>query len=358
MQGIDSGTAVLLTVEGLILSVFVFSERLRQSADVVCCAFLGLFLHRLLDESGGLANSEWDIISACVFALSFSFIGWSALRKNLSQTDVNIEVTRADASVSATDVAVHDDRLRTLGLMNARLVHEMSHPLSTLTLRFEELRRNRMTGDSEVIDSTLQSIHRQLKHLTQLTESMRTYASDHRNNRGGFVPLEDVFKLAGEFCGILANDLGVQLKWPDVTPEIEVSGGVTLQTQVLVNLLKNAVEAVSAFDEPEQKWVKVELRERGGSVEISVSNGGPRLSKNVQSLLFKPFFSGKKTGQGMGLGLTLCRELAESIGGEIWYDADAKNPTFVVRYAFLPRVSRTSDDTASYFFPFQDKRAS
>ena len=357
MEGVGFGSAFLLSAELLIIVLFVFSEKLRRWADIVCCAMLGVFLHRLLSDSGRLSNDDWNIISACVFALSFSFIGWSALRKNLGQSELKISAESTDP-LPAADVAVHDDRLRTLGLMNARLVHEMSHPLSTLNLRFEELKRNKLKGDQESIDKSFMIIQRQLNYLNHLNSSMRQYASDHRNQNGGFICLDDVFKLAYEFCELLAADLGVKIRWPKSTPEIDVSGGLTIQTQVMVNLLKNAIEAASGQTDESNKWVRVDLREKGGTVEISVSNGGPRLNRSVQGLLFKPFFSGKKTGQGMGIGLTLCRELVESIGGEIWYDAHAKNPTFVVRYTFLPRVSSETDDVKIQHLPFFEKAAS
>ncbi|NBX18472.1 MAG: sensor histidine kinase [Proteobacteria bacterium] len=341
-----TGTVYLIAAQVAVFLIFLFSEKIRRYAEVFCCALLGLFFQRLLSESGRLAGDDWDIMSACIFALSFSFIGWSAIRKNVIQSEAG-HLKEPTESPDSAETAVHNDRLRTLGMMNARLVHEMSHPLSTLALRFEELRRLRAADNEAAFEKSIRTIQRQLAHLNHLTNGMRQFASDHRNQNTGFVALEEVCSLTGEFCELMANELDVKVSWPEVIPEIDVSGGLTLQTQILLNLVKNAIEAASVHPDASFRWVRVVFRERGGSVEISVSNGGPRLNRAVQNLLFKPFFSGKKTGRGMGIGLTLCRELAESIGGEIWYDSDAKNPTFVVRYSFLPRVHAEPDGNSS-----------
>jgi C4-dicarboxylate-specific signal transduction histidine kinase len=98
---------------------------------------------------------------------------------------------------------------------------------------------------------------------------------------------------------------------------------------------------VADLPDQNQRWVRIDIKEQGGNVEFAISNGGPAVSKFVQSNLFKPFFTTKRTGRGMGLGLALCRELVQTVGGEIWYDETARTPRFVVRYSFLPHVDHS-----------------
>jgi len=350
MEPVGISTTLLLTTEVVLIVLFILSERLKIWADVACCAFLGLFVHSLITQFSTIGSDEWEILSASIFALSFSFIGWSTFRRNINSVDSTEKYESSDAERSRdfidgiNEIAVHDDRLKTLGIMNARLVHELSHPISTLMLRFEELKRQRMNSDSEAFEKAMTSIQRQLAHLNHLTQSVKTYASGHNEGGNSFVAVAEIFKFSAELCDVWAASKNVKVVWPQNLPSIEVSGGLTLQTQVLLNLLKNATDAVTELSEVSQRWVKVEINERGGAVEFAISNGGPALSKGLQRNLFKPFFTTKKSGRGLGLGLALCRELTESVGGEIWYDESSRSPRFVVRYPFLPSVSQSSDE--------------
>jgi len=350
MEPVGISTTLLLTSEVMLMVLFALSERLKKWADVVCCAFLGLFVHSLITQFGTIGSYEWEILSASIFALSFSFIGWSTFRKNLISNDSSQQFDSSagersrDFTDGISETDIHDERLRTLGIMNARMVHEISHPISTLVLRFEELKRQRMNADSEAFERTMASIQRQLTHLNHLTQSVKTYASGPSDAGCSFVSVGEIFKLSSDLCDVWVTSKNVKIVWPQKLPSIEVSGGLTLQTQVLLNLLKNATDAVTELSDVSQRWVKVEILERGGAVEFAVSNGGPALSKGLQRNLFKPFFTTKKTGRGLGLGLALCRELTESVGGEIWYDESSRSPRFVVRYPFLPSVSQSSDE--------------
>jgi signal transduction histidine kinase len=91
--------------------------------------------------------------------------------------------------------------------------------------------------------------------------------------------------------------------------------------QVLLNLLKNAAEAIDNADMPQSRRI-VELRvqqrrldELGDVVEFTVSDGGPGMKDEMLSRLFEAFHSTKK--EGLGIGLSLCRSIIESHHGRI-----------------------------------------
>jgi two-component system sensor kinase FixL len=87
---------------------------------------------------------------------------------------------------------------------------------------------------------------------------------------------------------------------------------------VLVNLIRNAVEAMQGIDRPELH-IRVQ-RGEGNSVIISVRDTGPGLSDEVAARLFQPFVTTKKTG--MGVGLSICQSIVESHQGRIWATQD------------------------------------
>ena len=339
----------LLGAEIALFAVFFNSERLRKWSDVACFAFIGLFIHALLMQYGNLNLDEWSVLSATVFTLSFAVMGWGLTRSEESTAsslmfgDSTRDEQAKDEHLIRSNAAFHEDRLRTIGENSARFIHQLNHPVSTLLLRVQELRRAKNNIDAESFQKSIASLERQLNYIIQMTSAVKTFAAQQDHTQNGFVKIDSIFELSRDLCEAWSSNQNLTIQWPKNLPQIEVPGGLTVQTQVLVNLLKNAIDAVTESTDNNQRWIKLEVNERGGAVEFSVSNGGPALSKRSQLSLFKPFFTTKKIGQGLGLGLALSRDLVESVGGEIWYDERSRHPRFVVRYSFLPSVSESTE---------------
>lgn len=89
--------------------------------------------------------------------------------------------------------------------------------------------------------------------------------------------------------------------------------------QALVNLVRNAVEAVAG-----EGWIRLRLAAPAGRVQIAVEDSGPGLSQEAREHLFVPFFSTRREGQG--IGLTLVREIVSRHGFDILVDSPAGGP--------------------------------
>jgi len=117
----------------------------------------------------------------------------------------------------------------------------------------------------------------------------------------------------------------------DATPTPPVMADRVQIEQVLVNLMRNAIEALAG--QAGGKNVRVVIRELGQKVEVAIEDNGPGVSPELAKRLFQPFETSKRNG--MGLGLWLSRELVKGHGGCLWWDADtAVGTRFVFR---LPR---------------------
>jgi two-component system, LuxR family, sensor kinase FixL len=107
--------------------------------------------------------------------------------------------------------------------------------------------------------------------------------------------------------------------------------------QVLVNLMRNALEAMSESQRRELV-VTTTLRDQE-TVEISVADSGPGLDREVVERLFQPFVSTKRSG--MGLGLSICRTIVEAHGGQLWSEPNPTGGTiFGFSLAAVPRHER------------------
>jgi two-component system sensor kinase FixL len=108
--------------------------------------------------------------------------------------------------------------------------------------------------------------------------------------------------------------------------------------QVLVNLMRNAVEAMAGGSRRELEVTTASLDE--GMIEIAVFDSGPGLAKEVMNHLFEPFVSTKRNG--MGLGLSICRSIIEAHGGKLRTESNPGGGT-VFRFT-LAAVSQDAED--------------
>ncbi|HEX3992860.1 MAG TPA: ATP-binding protein, partial [Acetobacteraceae bacterium] len=110
--------------------------------------------------------------------------------------------------------------------------------------------------------------------------------------------------------------------------------------QVLINLMRNAVEAMATVARRE---LTVSASRIGDAVEIRVADTGPGLPESVRTRLFQPFVTTKP--DGMGVGLSVCRAIVEAHGGEL-HGGDAAGGGTVFRFT-VPRFAKPAADDAA-----------
>ena len=90
---------------------------------------------------------------------------------------------------------------------------------------------------------------------------------------------------------------------------------------VWLNLLLNAHDALAGYTNA-VIGIEVDYNADGGRVEIIVWDNGPGIPDEIKTEIFDPFFTTKPVGEGTGLGLHICRQVVERIGGKIWVESE------------------------------------
>ena len=96
---------------------------------------------------------------------------------------------------------------------------------------------------------------------------------------------------------------------------------------MLLNLLNNAFDAVQALPE---KWVRVMVSEEGDSVNISVTDSGRGIPREIADKAMQPFFTTKPVGKGTGLGLSISNAIVEAHHGRLWIDSRGPNTRIIL----------------------------
>ena len=230
------------------------------------------------------------------------------------------------------------ERLAVIGAMSARLAHEIRNPLSSITLNIDLVRDEVDTLSKDKINaadearSLLQSINSEVRRIQRVTEDYLQFARMPKPWRE-LVSLNEVLAQGLTFMESLfsATQVKVRTDFDDALPPIEADEGQLWQA--ILNLVRNALEAM-----PHGGTLEVGTARHGLSVILTVRDTGKGMTEQERQQLFKPFFSTKSSGTGLGLPLT--QQIIAEHGGSIRCEsAPNKGATFVIELP-LPQETR------------------
>lgn len=124
-------------------------------------------------------------------------------------------------------------------------------------------------------------------------------------------------------------------------PQIEIYCHSTQISQVLLNCFSNSIYEIKSQSSP---WIKVFYGINEKTVFIRVQDSGTGIPMSVKEKIFNPFFTTKRFGEGVGLGLSICRKIIEGHGGRFYYNPDFANTEFVIELSG-PRTAWNEEDS-------------
>ena len=243
------------------------------------------------------------------------------------------DVTERTRLLSRSDTL---QKMATIGTLFAGLAHEMSNPITYIDVNAQVLRqlltRDHGVLKSEVIEA-LEFIEDGIERVKGVVEDIRRYSYD-TPRRVREVEGVDVGKAVALAARLSKFEVGrraiLKCNIPSGMPHARIDEGHL--AQVLINLILNAS---AAFPEgsPSGNTISITSRfdERAGIILIAVRDNGPGIPPEVLPNIFTPFFTSKKQGDGLGLGLVVCKELIEAYGGKLSVDTEVgEGTTFLI----------------------------
>jgi signal transduction histidine kinase len=216
---------------------------------------------------------------------------------------------------------IRTEKLASIGQLAAGVAHEIGNPLAAI-LGYVDILRSDAAGTGPLPEAdrrdALDRVKTETQRINRIIRDLLEYSRPSHEEPAALDPLR-VLRSAQALLAPQARFREVHLT---VIPEQEawpqVMAAPSRMTQVLVNLLLNAADAMGGKGAVEVSCTAVEDR-----VHITVSDAGPGIAKELHRKVFDPFFTTKAPGQGTGLGLSISRSIVESYGGTLELDPAA-----------------------------------
>lgn len=233
---------------------------------------------------------------------------------------------------------VHISRLSAMGEMASALAHELNQPLAAISNYMKGSRRLLSASadpNRDKIESAMDRAAEQAMRAGQIIRRLRDFVARGESEKR----VESIAKMIEE-SGALgltgAREQGVSLQFElDRRHDLVLVDRVQIQ-QVLVNLFRNALEAMAAS--PQRRLVATTRPAADDMIEVAVADSGTGFADGVETNLFQTFFTTKETG--MGVGLSISRSIVEAHGGRMWAE---NNPSGGATFRFtLPAAPNES----------------
>jgi nitrogen-specific signal transduction histidine kinase len=218
---------------------------------------------------------------------------------------------------------INTEKLASMGQMAAGVAHELNNPLSTILLYTHIL--GKKLKDREDLGHDLNLVAEESERCKKIVGNLLDFARQSRVHVAAVDVLDVVQQAVDSAAATVEPNGHVVDLVVDVKPGLRAELDRDQMTQVLVNLVKNGVEAMEGRD----GTVRVEAREveGGGRVHFAVSDEGAGIPLSARDKVFQPFFTTKSIGKGTGLGLPISYGIVKMHNGTIWFDTETDRGT-------------------------------
>ena len=231
-------------------------------------------------------------------------------------------------------------RFTAMGEMASTLAHELNQPLSAITNYLKGSKRLLDDSKDEVSSAVRDAVGKaadQALRAGQIIRRLREFVA-HGENEKRVESVQKIIEESSALALVGARETGVRVNFRfSAITDLTLADKVQIQ-QVLVNLIRNAIEAMAEVSRRE--LIISTSAPSGGMIEISVADTGSGIPPDIVEQLFRPFFTTKT--HGMGVGLSISRTIIENHGGKIWSEPNPEGGT-IFR---LTLPSTTKEDMA------------
>jgi PAS domain S-box-containing protein len=258
-------------------------------------------------------------------------------------TDIDDQKRAEEALRQAAAELAHANRIATMGQLSASIAHEVNQPIAAVLMNAGTAARwlARQPPNLEEVGKAIDHIIKDGKRAADVVSRIRNFSQKPPAHNGVVEINEAILEIIGPTrVATSEHSVLVKMQLSDGLPPI-VGDRVQLQ-QVILNLIMNAIEAMSEVTEGSRELLISTGEAEPGSVLVAVSDSGPGLPANPEHL-FEAFYTTK--ANGLGMGLAICRSITQNHGGRLW--ATPNEPHGAVFCMLLPIGEKSPENPES-----------
>ena len=285
--------------------------RVQQIIDCAAQEGKGLdFEHRLLMPDGKIKAVH--VVGHPAFEKSGNFVEF---------VGTVMDVTERRRAEEERHALAHANRIMTMGQLTASIAHEVNQPLAAVVINAQTALRwlDMQPPDPEEIRRALDRIVRDGGRASDVIGRIRALVTKATPPRDRL----DINDTILEVIAVTRTEMrgnGISLQ-TQLAPDLPLVQGDRVQlAQVLLNLILNAIEAMSGMSERTRELLISSKDDGADGVQVAVRDWGPGLTPESSEHLFDAFYTTKPSG--MGMGLSICRSIIEAHGGRMWATAN------------------------------------
>ncbi|MBA4800823.1 MAG: PAS domain S-box protein [Euryhalocaulis sp.] len=205
---------------------------------------------------------------------------------------------------------IHMGRVSAMAEMGSSLAHELNQPLTAISLFLAAAERS-LENDPDKAKGLFQRAQTEANRAGDIVRRIRQMV-EQGDQEKSFISIREVIEAAVELCSVSEVDRSAEIDTSQADDAAEVFADETQIRQVMVNLIKNALDATQGQSE---RRIRVRTEIDDDFLSVIVDDNGPGIDAEIAARLFSPFVTSKPNG--LGIGLSICRNIAEAHGGSL-----------------------------------------
>lgn len=248
---------------------------------------------------------------------------------------------------------IQSGKMSSLGQLSAGMIHEIGNPLNhSNQALFLIKRRLKDHPEDAAISEAVNDIQDSIDRMKDLVKELREFSHKRAEVLIEF-PVREAVEVAIRMLRKELDDSGTSI---DVTfgTNVRIEGVKNQMAQVFVNLIHNAIQAMSKARTERPNQIVISGVRRDKHIVLSVRDNGPGIPESQLLQVFDPFFTTKEVGEGTGLGLSICFRIIEAHRGTIQVASDGETYTeFSVSLPYPGAAAGTRDEATRFHHKVQ-----
>ena len=281
-----------------------------------------------LDFENRYRTKSGDYVNLC----------WHSIFQQDRYFAVAKDVTKLRRLEAIQDQSLVSARLALIGEMTCGIAHEISTPLAIIN---ESIQLANDASSPNELTKLLKMMENASKQMSHIVKGMRMVTGPATAKDRKAISLREIATHAESFFKSKLNRDNIEFKnsVDDAVLITAIPGDVL---QVLINLISNSHYALSSA-KIDAKWIELSSESKTNTVFVKITDSGPGIAPDIVDKIMNPFFTTKESIDGVGLGLSISKRIAEQNKGRLYYAKSAQHTQFVLELPTAPPPTQNNE---------------